>query len=674
MFSGRFFVMHRLLLASAALAALLPSVSFAQSRPPLETITVTGERRADAPTSVSVLTFERMIELDRPTVARALDLLPGVNVNPGARGGARNERGAFVRGFDLLRVPVLLDGIPVSIPYEGEYDLGRFTTFDLASIEVAKSYASVLYGPNALGGAINLVTRTPTQALEADASATFDADRALDAQGWRLAARFGGATERWFWQVSGSRFDQSHTRLPKDFRAGLFENGGRRNQSSFEDSKLSARLGFRPGEGHEYVVAYTWQDATKQAPTYAGNIASEAIFFTWPFWKKQSLYLLGDSQLAEGLTLRTRLYRDTFKNQLKRFDDASYSRQTRPFAFTSDYDDEAIGGSATLTLARERYTGSLAAFGRRDIHREQSLTSPHLRFEDDTWSIATEHAFQATDQIGLRVGASWDKRDARQAQDFQAGRIVPVALADADTFNWQAGVTFDPSEPLRLYASIARKSRFATQRERFSYGLGRSVPNPALEAERGLNLETGAVWTVSDAVRLEGALFRSHLDDAIQDVTVGRQTMPPFGPLTQRRNVGEARTTGAEFSLNARPIERVVLDISYTWLDRISTARPKPRLFGTPRHKLFGSATYRPVDRLQLTAALQWESKRSTSDVGDGEPVGAFLLGSLRAAFALTDRLSLEAGVNNLFDTLYEYDRGFPESGRSYFFGLRASL
>lgn len=82
--------------------------------------------------------------------------------------GPRNETGVFVRGFDLRQVPLFVDGIPVYVPYDGYADLRRFTTFDVSEIDVAKGFSSALYGPNTLGGAINVVSRRPERSFEGD--------------------------------------------------------------------------------------------------------------------------------------------------------------------------------------------------------------------------------------------------------------------------------------------------------------------------------------------------------------------------------------------------------------------------------------------------------------------------------------------------------------------------
>jgi iron complex outermembrane receptor protein len=69
-----------------------------------------------------------------------------------------------VRGFTTRgQVPFLLDGIPISVPYDGYVDFNCFLATDLAVRQVDKGYVSPLIGPNALGGTINLVTKEPTK-------------------------------------------------------------------------------------------------------------------------------------------------------------------------------------------------------------------------------------------------------------------------------------------------------------------------------------------------------------------------------------------------------------------------------------------------------------------------------------------------------------------------------
>lgn len=144
-------------------AALNPV--FAQSQPgtfglgQIETVTVTAEQSQPVAMSASTLTSEQVYTYHDTALNQTLDMMPGVAASDS--GGARNEQLIFVHGFDRFQTPISVDGIRVYLPADNRLDFGRFLTADLSQIQVAKGYVSVLNGPGALGGAINLVTKSP---------------------------------------------------------------------------------------------------------------------------------------------------------------------------------------------------------------------------------------------------------------------------------------------------------------------------------------------------------------------------------------------------------------------------------------------------------------------------------------------------------------------------------
>jgi iron complex outermembrane receptor protein len=106
--------------------------------------------------------------------------------------GSRNEGDIFVRGFNRFQVPLYMDGVRVYLPADNRIDMNRFLTADLAEVQVAKGYVSVLNGPGGEGGAINLVSRKPTKEVELEGrvGAVFDGD--LGSMGQWSSYAFGG--------------------------------------------------------------------------------------------------------------------------------------------------------------------------------------------------------------------------------------------------------------------------------------------------------------------------------------------------------------------------------------------------------------------------------------------------------------------------------------------------
>ena len=165
-----------LLAASAAFVLGHPAVAqqvatdSASERFGLGDIVVTGQRAEGIAIGEGTLSNEAMVAFNRNTLDDAVNLIPGVN--SGNSGGSRNERLIFVRGFNRFQVPLSIDGIRVYLPADNRLDFGRFLTPNIAEIQVAKGYVWVLDGPAGMGGAINLVTRRPSKALDVEMRGT----------------------------------------------------------------------------------------------------------------------------------------------------------------------------------------------------------------------------------------------------------------------------------------------------------------------------------------------------------------------------------------------------------------------------------------------------------------------------------------------------------------------
>ncbi len=117
----------------------LSEPSFAESHVfELGEIEVDGKAENKELSDKETISAEDIDRNNRNDVASALNLLPGISIQ---NLGARNERLIYVRGFNSRQVPLFIDGIPVYVPYDGNVDLNRFSTFDIGQIDVSKGNA-----------------------------------------------------------------------------------------------------------------------------------------------------------------------------------------------------------------------------------------------------------------------------------------------------------------------------------------------------------------------------------------------------------------------------------------------------------------------------------------------------------------------------------------------------
>ena len=182
--------------ALALAACTLAAPAFPQSATDftlteLGTVEVIGQRTPVAlPVTVDRVTSDSISAQHRDDLSQALELVPGVATQ---NVGQRRERLVTLRGFNSRQVPLFIDGVPVYVPYDGNVDLARFGVDYVSEIRVSKGLASLLYGPNIMGGAINVVSRRPVEPLAVSARISTEADDKLRANLVRAALNVSAA-------------------------------------------------------------------------------------------------------------------------------------------------------------------------------------------------------------------------------------------------------------------------------------------------------------------------------------------------------------------------------------------------------------------------------------------------------------------------------------------------
>lgn len=617
-------------------------------------VAVTGSRDPDSTNSLSSVKIEKFNRVD---VAGALNTLPGISI---ANVGPRNESVVYVRGFDLRQVPVFIDGIPVYVPYDGYIDMGRFTTFDLSEISVSKGFSSITYGPNTMGGAINLVSRKPVREFEFNGRIG-----SFSGEGVRWNLNAGSNLGKFYFQLGLSQLKQDHFPLSSDFGTQMLQPDESRENAYRDDKKLSVKAGFTPNENHEIVLVYANQQGEKGTPPYLGSDPRMTPrFWQWPKWDKENLYLLSNSSLGEKHKIKTRWYYDTFVNELFSYDDTTYTTMTRPYAFKSFYDDYSIGGNAELESHQfSNHIFKISIQAKKDVHRENNLDEPQRTFIDHTLSIGLENAYTLS-SFTFVPGISYNSRNSDKAQDYNATteEVSDFPSNNNSAINAQLGVFYDFSTNHSLRASVSRKTRFATIKDRYSYRMGQAIPNPDLHAEVTLNYDLTYTGNIADNFSLQASAYRSDISGIIQqidNVEPGR---------FQLQNAGDALFYGYELGADYGMIQGLNIGANYSYIRRKNETNPDIRFTNVPDHKFFGFVDYTFLKHANLLLSVENNSKRYSTSYGT--QVDGYTLANARASVQIHKFVGIEGGVNNLFDRNYMLVEGFPEAGRNYFINL----
>jgi iron complex outermembrane receptor protein len=632
-------------------------------------VQVLGEKKH--PLSL-ILDREEMAQHTTKDVASVLSSLAGINF---VHLGPKNDAMLNVRGFDLRQLPVYLDGVPVYVSYDGYVDLGRYLVSDLSRISVSRGEASLLLGPNALGGAINLVSRKPAAKLEMDAASSITLDR-RGYGGLISELNAGSRKERFYFQAGIAFVDHKPFVLSQKYAQGI-EHGQVQFNSGMRDMNSSVKLGYTPNQSDSYVLSYHFQDGSKGVPVYDGDDPAQMIrYWQFPAIKKQGLHFNSKTFFSGESYLQTRLYYHDYFSDLRSYDDSTLLSQDKRSSFTSIYDDETVGGALILALApAEKHRVKTAIHAIYDHHREHNThprVEPLRHIRDMSYSIALEDQINLSERLTFTAGVSMHLKDNLQADNYdaQTDSVFPFPDHSDRAFNLLAGGRYKLKRSHKFHGHISRKNRFPTMRDRYSYRLGKSIPNPDLISESSWNFDLGYTFDPGEIFQLRSAVFYSYLNDAIQEVY---GVDPDNSAIYQSQNAGNAAYYGWEAELAWRPVSALEAAIQYTLTRRENLSNPDLHFIDVPRHKLLGQVHIKPFSNFEFRLDGTYNSPRTSTSSGMYGTEAFFKL-DIKASYTILSALSFEASVSNLLDTAYSYREGYPAPGRQYRLGFRYQM
>ena len=658
-------------------------------------IVVIGTREGGiAAAGASEIDEVQMHTFDRSTLDQAVNLAPGV-IGGFFGNSRRNEPNIFVRGLDRWRVPFYIDGVRIYLPADNRIDFARFLTTHLSAIQIQKGYASVLDGPGAMGGAINIVTRRPNRPFESEVSLALGGRGELE--DWTGYLSAGARGERFYAQGGFTHSDRDSWSLSNDYAPAdsSIQGRGERLGSWTRDSNLNLKFGFTPNDTDEYAVNFVHQEGEKSGllDVYNNPPPVANSYWRWPRWDMRTVALLTSTQVGSGSRLRAKIYSNSFGNTLYTYDDLTYTTQELARASRLFFDDRTIGGSLEFGTNLSSSNGLKAAFHyRRDVHLENqqtrpthprlALTDPEQTQSQATWALAAENTYHVSSSFDLIAGMSYESYEVTRSEEYAAARgLYELEPGGASGVSWQAAALWRRSPTRQLHASVSSRTRFPGLWELYSTRFGSATPNPDLGPERATNLELGWSEALGSGARLSAAVFYSDLVDLIQSVPLDDGSVQP-------QNVGDGRSYGLEVSADVPLSTTISVGGHYAYIDREivdeihrqqrrAAGLPELHLTDVPPHVAFLYSTWRPAERLTVTPSIEYQGDRWTdvtavnTEPDDAWPdpqikTGAHTLLDLLVDVNVRENVTLSVGAKNLLDGYYELVWGLPQAGRSF--------
>lgn len=620
-----------------------------------------------APGSVTVITAAELQARQIETIADALRLVPGLTVTrSGARGALTS---LFPRGGASNYTLVLIDGIRANA-FGGGFDFGHLAVADVDRIEIVRGPQSALFGSDAIGAVVQVVTRRggrPRLNAFVEGGGQGTTRAGIDAA---------GSSGDWNWGGGGER-----TR--SDGYTGIAPATGERVGN--DDDRLTHASG-----------TLQWQRPNGLDFLLSGNISRDERGFPGPFGSNPIGSYSGVDRVSRGVNntrqiggrlshpwsphLRQRLAAN-YTNLSSDFTSAFGASSSATERFDGRVQEDlamssALAASAGIEFLRERgsstyVTGSVGM--PIPIRRRITGTFAELRY------VGRERVFVTG---GLRLERL--TRDAVERSDDPFSPRPAFSEQTIDSLNPKIAAS---------YLIVGSRRGGASTRVHGSAGTGIRPPdvfeiaftdNPDLRPERSRSVDAGIEQQLAGGAYTLGAtVFANRYDDLL--VTVGRSLQNASRYKTD--NISNARARGLELSADARLLKSVRLSANYTFLDteilsvdRLDRIAPPPfkvgdALIRRPRHQGGVDVTY---ESGRMTVFGQVTTRSQTLDVEPnlGSFGGLFFSAgysvvNLGASVRVARGLDLYGRVLNVADRAYEEALGFPALRRSGIVGVR---
>lgn len=611
----------------------------------LDTIVVTASRTpvslASTGSAVSLITRE---EIERRGAAFAIDLLrdvPGVAVS--RSGGIGSQAQLRIRGSEANHALVLIDGVEANDPSVGdEFQFEHLATNDIERIEIVRGPQSALWGSDAVGGVINVITRRPASPFEAGGHLETGSFGTING-----VTQLGVSSNRYEMGLGLSYLDSDGSNAS---RTGD-ENDGFTNAIA----NFVARVHASDRLQLDFSARHT--DSTKQFDTTDFGVTGLPVDTDRSTDSRQN-YLKAAAAIDSGAWMHSiRLtYLDT--------DAENFSDGSSVSSLSSDklgiyyQSDLSLPGTFdhTLTFAldheKEEFSqrGTASLFG--DPNQDQEL---------DTTGYILEYRSNPHEALNLSVSA---RHDQSSVFDSVTTYRLSASYALRDGRTWLRG-------------SYGTGQKSPTFIERFGFFPDAFLGNAALRPEQSEGWEIGLDRTfLGERLTFSATYF----DDMLENEINGFAFDPVALQFTAANLEGRSHRKGLETSVSADATDALRLTASYTYIDSTQPDADgsQAREIRRPRHMAAVNVNYAFSTRMNVNLNVSYNGSQIDNffppfpQPAERRELSSYRLVSLAANVRLTEHLELFGRVENLLDEDYEDVLGFATPGLATFIGLRA--
>jgi len=595
---------------------------------------------SEVASSLTLITAADIAARQSQNLPDILKDVPGLNIVQ--TGGPGGQTAIFMRGTNGNHTKVIVDGIDVGDPTntDGSFDVSRLLTQDIQTIEVLRGPQSGLYGSDAIGGVINIVTKSGSGPAQFTASAqggSFDT--------FNQAAGLKGSDGHFHYAVNLEHFRSASTPVTP---LNLLAPGEPRNNDYYDNLTGSTKLGFDVTSKLDLGLVARYTDSHLRL---TGDDP-----FSFPSTPEAQQSATNTHQLYTRATAHLL----AFEGGLEQTLGVAYNRLN-----SSDFTPPADG--PPTFFSGERFKADWQGNVRLASTQMLVLGAEHQR--DEMHSPVS--ADQSIDSGYAELQSGFGEPGGPLGQRFF--NTLSVRYDDNDHFGSKVTYRVAPVYVIketgtRIKASIGTGFKAPTLDELFhSYPAFNFFANPNLESESSHGYDAGFDQTLAGGALTFGATyFRNLITNLISS----------NADFTSLVNIGRARTDGVESFIAWQPLATVTLRLDYTFTEAVDEILNQ-QLLRRPKHKGSLNAGWQATRRLSLHTTVltvgDWADGNRDFSIPRLKAPG-YTTVDMAVNFDINSKLAVFGRVENLLDRRYQNPTGFLHPGLGAFAGVKVSL
>lgn len=591
--------------------------------------------------SVSVITSETIQQKQLKTIIDVLQEVPGLSISQ--LGGPGKQTSVFLRGTNSNHTLVILDGVKLNDPSSpsNAFDFSSLNVFDISRIEVVKNSQSTLYGSDAIGGVINIITKSgaskPQYKFEGEVGSNNYYRSNLSAIGSYENLNYGIFLSR----ASSDGISAANSIY------GNYEKDGFSNTSFSSNINYVLNKNWKVGFIYKFLNSKTDLDQNEKLgddPNYnykleehLTKLSLSSLLFDGK-WKQE---------ISSSFIRRFANAIDLPDNFHKNISSDSYNNGSR---FKFDWQNNLYvipQNIITFGIESEKETANSSYISNSDWGPFES------KFPKESQSVISfylQDQFELNNSFFITAGYRYDSY--KQFGNVNTFRVSPV------------------------YFMKETNTKF-----RFSFGNGFKAPslyylfdpffgNPELKPEKSKSWDAGIEQVFNSNFSLSATYFSIDINDMIG-----------YDNNFKAVNISKVKTNGIEFATSAK-FDNIIINANYTYTKSIDNYELSPEfkeeLLRRPKNQLYFFINYIPHQKIDFGLSLKHVGSRIDKDFSvypsKRVTLPNYTLLNLYVNYKLFDYLSLNSRIENLFNKKYEDVLYYGTLGRSFYFGLMLNI